>query len=318
MQNVRIGCDINPSPTDAQRRSLREIENDVSRLFGALVRDQRDVPVWGAVTRHWDGHVRLGTRHLVPGFVPRQGCLSIGLDSNGSPDKHWRAVCRCICVLIRSVSTPCAPDIDRALTYAETTLQFTIDLSCDDIREYGLIRKPWYGNMNCEKTHDRRRPTFEELLGRDVDEAKAMVRDAYPDVHVVVRHWDLIGESASYDLHAEKETLVIHYDVKSNKVVLPTPQFASAQTMNGVYGNCFLMPDEGRCKGAPRIAPDASWDAMIGGLLTDVVDTMRFNYPHAVVEARPVTYGEPSVRRRDRIQVLFDPQTARVTNVIIG
>jgi len=207
--------------------------------------------------------------------------------------------------------------IDEALTYAENALGFTVDLSCDDYREYGLIRKEWYTTARCDSTQDNRRGTFEELMGRDVDDAVQMVRAAYPDLHIVTREWDLIGESASYDLHAEKETIVIHIDPRSNKVVLPEPQLASLQTMQGVQGNCFLLPDEGRCKGAPRVA-DGSWDPLIGELVTDAVDSIRFNYPHAVVETSPNTWGIPPVKRRDRIRVLFDPKTARVTHITVG
>ena len=320
MTSVR-GCDLaKASPTDPQKRVLRMVEADLQHLFTSLQTTQPDVPAWRTVLDHWDRRLRLGTRHLVPVYVPDvagTGCLSVGLDANGSIDMRWRIFGRCAAVLLRNLSRPCTEYIDKALTYAQTTLGFRIDLSCDDYREFGLIRKEWYTNARCDVTHDARRGTFEELVGRPVDDAIEMVRAAYPDLHVVVRHWDLLGESASYDLHAEKETLVIHIDPVSNKVVLPEPQLASLQTVSSATGHCFLLPDEGTCKGVPRVA-DGAWTPLIGQLITDAVDTLRFNYPHAVVEASPVTWRIPPVRRRDRIRVLFDPKTARVTHITIG
>jgi len=317
IQEMKIGCDLTGSVTDPQKRILKFVEADLHTLFAQLIRTQPSVSTWTTVMDLWDRRLRLGTKHLVPVFVPDVGCLSVGLDANGSADKRWRAFSRCVCVVLRHLSSPCAQTIDAALTFAETELGFTVDLSCDDFREYGLIRKAWYSNARCATTTDARRGTFEELLGRDIDAAMDMIRAAYPDLHVVTRQWDLIGDAASYDLHAEKETLVVYVDRVSNKVVLPEPQLASLQTMNGVRGNCFLLPDEGNCRGAPRVA-DGSWEPLIGRLVTDAVDTLRFNYPHAVVEASPVSWGIPPIRRRDRIRVLFDPKTARVTHITIG
>jgi hypothetical protein len=312
-------CEYVRNVTNGQAVSLSKIEAKLRHVLSSIASQQAEETTWRRLGSTWNGRVLLGSFHLVPEYVPQKGCLTIGLDAAGSPDLIDRAVCRCLAhMVIKTVPKPnCTRLIRDVIDHAET-LGVRVDFTCDDFREYGLIGSEKYTNARCgTDVYDRRRQTFEELLGRDVDEAIGMIKAAYPDLHIALRQWDMLGTSGTYDLHSEKRTLVIHYDPVSRKVVLPEPQLASMQMMDGPYGNCFMMPTEGRCIGAPRIA-DASWDSLIGGLLTDVTDTLRFNYPHAVVETTPVGYLIPSSRRRDRIRVSYDPKTARVVSVTLG
>jgi hypothetical protein len=53
-------------------------------------------------------------------------------------------------------------------------------------------------------------------------------------------------------------------------------------------------------------------------LLTDAHDTLKWTYPHALIEAVPTTYRPPRTHRRDRIRVVFDPTTALVREIVIG
>lgn len=301
-----------------QLESLESIKTRLVRVLETMRATQPDEIVWFRILKTWDGRVRLGSILLTPTYTPETGRLTIGLDSDGSRTHIDRAVIRSINDLVVKTSTKpnCTPLVRQAVAAAEG-LGIRVDLTCDDFREFGLIASTYYTAAGCAATHDRRRPSFEELLGRDVDDASEMIKNVYPDMHIALRKWDLIGAGSSYDLHPEKETLVIYYDDVSKKVVLPEPRLASVQTMNGVDDHCFMMPDEGRCLGAPRVV-QKDWDALIGGLVSDVADSLQYEYPHAVVEVSPVTYKIPPTRRMDRIRVLFDPETARVVAITVG
>jgi hypothetical protein len=78
-----------------------------------------------------------------------------------------------------------------------------------------------------------------------------------------------------------------------------------------------MLGDDGTCRGAPRRIPD-TWRILIGKSLGDVTNSLRFEYPHAVVETTPDTAAIDPVRRRDRIRVLFDPETGATTRLMLG
>ncbi len=305
--------------TAAQRHSLSVIQARVHTVVQAMRGTQPDELVWFRILKTWDGIVRLGSRHLVPAYRPETGRLTIGLDAHGSPTKLNRAVLRILNELVsKTASKPnCTPLVRQVVERAET-LGVRVDLTCDDFREFGLLASSYYTAAGCGGTSsDRRRATFEELLGRHIDEATDMIKAAYPDIHIALRKWDLIAGASTYDLHAEKETIIIYYDDVTKKVVLPEPRLASVQTMGGAQDHCFLLPEEGQCLGAPRIVQD-DWDSLIGDLVTNVNDTLRYRYPHAVVETSPVGFKIPPIRRMDRIRVSFDPKTARVVAITVG
>jgi len=270
----------------------------------------------------WRGRVYLGSTLHVPRYASETGCLTLGLDTNGSLDMLPRLLARCILTLVKESldNANCATQMRQAIEAAES-IGLEVDLSCDDIKEYGLVTTQWYEDKRCgTDAYDRRRWTFEELLGRDVDDAVTMMRQGYPDLHVVTRPWDMLHQAGTYDLHPEKETVVISYDMKSNKVVLPEPRITTMQNMEGSKGHCFILPEESgaRCLGAPRKVSGGEWDALIGKNLMDATDSLRFNYPHAMVETVPNTYGIPPTKRRDRIRVLFDPKDGRTTHIMLG
>ena len=313
-------CEQNTRVNPAQQQTLRGLERHLRALIIHLRKIDEFEPTWALLEEQWRGRVLLGTTRLnVPLYAKETGCLTIALDSNGSRDLLPRLLGRCILVLVKETMdvSACAQQMRRAIEVAES-MEMSIDLSCDDIKAYGLVQTGWYKEKQCGTTsYDHRRWTFEELLGHDVDEAVHMLRNTYPDLHIVTRGWDMIHQAGTYDLHPEKETVVISYDMKSNKVVLPVPQLTSLQPMDGVRGNCFMLPEEGRCMGAPATVP-GTWEMLIGKNLMDATDSLRFNYPHAQVETVPNTYGIPPVKRRDRIRVLFDPKTGRTTQIILG
>jgi len=197
-------------------------------------------------------------------------------------------------------------------------LEIPVELSCDDIRENGLHDSTWADDRTCSGSAESgRRMTFPEVLGRTVDEAISMLRRGYPTHHIVARRWDMMSTEPIPDSYRPNETIILHYDPVSRKIVLPEPRLGSMAVMHGIDQHCFMLPEEGRCIGAPARRPE-SWDRLIGGLLIDANDTLRFHYPHAVVETVPKTARLDPTHRRDRIRVLFDPETALVTEIILG
>ena len=315
-------CERNTRVTPVQQQTLDGLERHLKRLVEHLRSSDPYEPTWALLEQQWRGRVFLGNMVNVPSYAKETGCMSIGLDSNGSKDVLPRLLGRCIMVLVKETIqvSACAQQMRKALEAAEG-MGLKVDLSCDDIKEYGLVQTKWYNEKRCgTDAQDGRRWTFEELLGRDVDDAVDMFRRAYPDMHIVTRPWDMLHQAGTYDLHPEKETVVISYDAKSNKVVLPEPQISSMQPMDGVKGHCFMLPEEKgmRCLGAPRLAHPEWQTKLVGKNLMDATDSLRFNYPHALVETVPNTWGIPPVKRRDRIRVLFDPKTGKTTNIILG
>jgi len=191
------------------------------------------------------------------------------------------------------------------------------DLSCADIRDYGLMATPYYDAKGCGSDgQDGRHWTFPELIGRDIDDAITMLRSGYPDLHIRTMTWDTVHTQGSWS--SPESTVVIVYDPWSRKVVFPEPHVQSLAPQDGLTQNCFFVSDEGICIGAPRRIP-AEWTTLIGKSLGDVTNSLRWTYPHAVVETQPITAPIPrGTRRRDRIRVLFDPETGLTRRLILG
>lgn len=313
-------CEYVHEVTQSQEETLRIVTEHVKKTFESLRDTNPYEKTWKVVLEQWNGKILLGTRLHVPMYKRETGCITIGLGSNGSMDLIPRLVGRCILRITKeTVGNSNCSQMARVAIDKAIDLGIDIDLSCDDIKEYSMVDTPWYSKKRCDTdAYDKRRWTFEELIGRDVDDAVEMLRNGYPDLHIVLRKWDMLHQTGTYDVHPEKETVVISYDMKSNKVVLPEPRITSMQNMDGIEGHCFGKPDDDqRCIGAP-MRTASSWDGLIGKLLADVTDTLRFHYPHAVVETTPNTYAIPPTRRRDRIRVLFDVSSGRVTHIMLG
>jgi len=302
----------------AQDRALETITVYVSTVLTELRRDQPDVVTWLRIQKRWDGTIRLGHQHLVPEYDASTGTASIGLDSNGSVDRLDRATLRIMNELIVNTATrPNCSTLTRDAIHAAKRVGLVADLTCVDIENFGLVGDDLFDRMGCDDENHDRRPEFEELLGRDADDAVAMIRAVFPGVHVVVRNWDLINGQSTYDDFADDETMVITIDPVTNKVVAPTPRFASTPIQYGAEDSCFMKPDDGRCIGVPRIAP-GTWSTMLGKPLPDVVATMKWEYPHALIVPTPISYRIPRTRRPDRIRVIFDPATSFVVRILIG
>jgi hypothetical protein len=205
-----------------------------------------------------------------------------------------------------------------ALQHAEQ-MRIPIDVSCEDIKANALINSPYYERYGCHTDgQDGRQWTFPELIGREVDEAIRMLRAGYPDMHIEARSWDMVPVGPQHTGHAPERSIVLVYDPWTRKVVFPEPHLASMELQTTLTGNCFRLADDETCTGAPRRIPEA-WKALIGRRLGDATNSLRWQYPHAVVETQPNTAPvPPTARRRDRIRVLFDPSTAITTHIMLG
>jgi hypothetical protein len=312
-------CEQVTRTTKEQRETLDILGKRVMTVFTTLQRENPYEKVWIHILKNWRGNVVLGSYIHVPEYSNETGCLAIGLDSNGSKDILPRLTARLLMKVVRETlgNMGCLDELRATLDRAHK-LEIPVELSCDDIRENGLHDSTWADDRHCSGLSEGgRRMTFPELLGRKVSDAVAMVRRGYPYHHVVTRRWDMMGTEPIPGNYRPNETVIIHYDSVSGKVVLPEPQLASMAVMNGVNQHCFMLPEEGRCIGAPMRRPK-TWDRLIGKLLIDANDTLRFHYPHAVIETMPNTARIEPTQRRDRIRVLFDPKTAMTTDIILG
>jgi hypothetical protein len=250
-------------------------------------------------------------------YSKETGCLTIGVDTNGSPDKQALLFTRAFLHLVKG-TTGAKKCTDTMLSALETLRDrgFSIDMSCDDIKAMGLTASRYYDDAKCGADgQDGRRWTFPELIGRDIDDAVPMLRRGYPDLHIHAVEWGTIYTSGSYA--SPNNTVVIVYDPVSRKVVFPEPHLASMPPQESLTPNCFMLSDDGTCLGAPRRIP-SSWQQLIGKSLGDATNSLRWEYPHAVVETQPNTAPIPRIRRRDRIRVLFDPESGATTHVLLG
>ena len=312
-----IVCERVIETTPQQRATAHWIAATLTRALAIMRQQFPHEPVWKHVTREWRGHVYVGSSLHLAEYSPQTGCLRVGVDTNGSNDMRALLFTRCFLRLIKETSgyKTCT---DTMLTALDTIQQhgIEIDLRCDDIKDNSLINTPYYDATRCgTDAQDHRRWTFPELIGRTIADAVSMLRRGYPELTIHAVEWGMISDSGSYA--SPNTTVIIIYDPVSQKVVYPEPHLASMPPQESLTPNCFMLSDQGSCLGAPRRVP-SSWDALIGTPLDDATNTLRYEYPHAVVETQPHTAPIAPIRRRDRIRVLFDPETGKTTRLLLG
>lgn len=311
-------CDRVVDTTPQQQQTAARITDQVRRALDLLRSTYPNEPTWRFAAREWNGRVYVGSRLHIAEYDRETGCLRIGLDTNGSQGSLPLLFTRCFLRLIKA-TTGQKRCTDVMLLALETCRDngIAIDLQCDDIKEHNLTNTPFYDDLRCGTNgQDGRRWTFPELIGRNVDEAVAMLRAGYPRLTIKTMGWDTVHTSGS---HADpNNTVIIVYDPWSRKVVYPEPHVQSMGPQESLTDHCFMLSDEGTCLGAPRRVPDAWRTNLIGASLGDATNSLRWEYPHAVVETQPDTAAIEPVRRRDRIRVLFDPESGKTTRVMLG
>lgn len=312
-----ILCERVVDTTPQQLETLRYIERTITKALSIMRRTFPNEPVWRYCEKEWRGRVFLGTALHVAEYDRASGCLRIGLDTNGSRDRRALVFTRCFLILIKS-TTGDKRCTDTMLLALDTVRDhgIEIDLECDDIKANSLINTAYYDQKQCGTDgQDGRRWTFPELIGRDVDDAVRMLRQGYPHLMIRTMAWDMIHTQGSHAY--PNNTVIIVYDADSRKVVYPEPHIQSMAPQESLTDQCFMLADDGTCKGAPRRVPD-QWTVLIGKSLGDATNSLRWEYPHAVVETIPHTAAIDPIRRRDRIRVLFDPETGATTRVLLG
>jgi len=312
-----IVCEHVVDSTPQQRQTLLTIEANITKALGVLRAQFPHEPVWKYASREWTGRVYLGSRLHIAEYDRETGCLRVGLDANGSEDKVPLLFTRSFLRLVKA-TTGEKRCTDTMLTALEVCREngIEIDLQCDDIKEHSLINTPFYDQKACGETgQDGRQWTFPELIGRPVDDAVQMLRRGYPDMTIKPMAWDTIHTSGSHG--TPNSTVIVVYDPWSKKVVYPEPHVQSMHPQESLTPHCFMTSDDGACIGAPRRIPD-SWSVLIGKSLGDATNSLRWEYPHAVVETQPDTAAIDPIRRRDRIRVLFNPETGNTSRLMLG
>lgn len=312
-------CSAVERTSPQQRATLDLLERTCRRVFVETRQVYPNGKVWGYVLGRWDGRVLLGSQRHVPEYVPETGCLVIGLDADGSRDLIPRLTARLLAevTMVTAGNRGCVDELQQVLDVARRA-DVPLEMSCDDIRQFGLTDSTWWADKHCgDSQAENRQMSFAELVGRDLDEGVALLRKTYPHLLVATRRWDMLDYAPQYGAASPSETVIVWYEARSNKIVLPEPHLASMENWTGPRQHCFRHPEHGQCIGVPARV-DPRWDQLKGKLLTDAHDTLKWTYPHALIEAVPTTYRPPRTHRRDRIRVVFDPTTALVREIVIG
>lgn len=312
-----IVCERVVDTTPQQQATVNDITSRIQRALQILRTESPHEPVWKYATREWTGRVYVGSRLHVAEYDRETGCLRIGVDRAGSNEIRDLLFTRTFLEMIK-VTTGNKRCTDTMLLALETCRKhgINIDLQCDDIKDNGLINTPYYTEKGCGTDgQDGRQWTFPELIGRQVDDAVTMLRAGYPHLDIRTATWDMMHTTSSYPDPNRAVTIV--YDPWSKKVVYPEPHIGSMAAQDSLTGNCFMLAEDGTCIGAPRRVPEA-WNTLIGKSLGDATNSLRWEYPHAIVETQPNTASIDPIRRRDRIRVLFDPENGQTTNVMLG
>ncbi len=260
---------------------------------------------WSMFQKWWNGKVLVGAQKNIATFVPETGCLLIGIPKDGGRIEQLNTRLLLAMSTGSSNGRPCTRLHDSILKEASTNLGIRFELSCADIFEYGL-NDTWGKGVACHRS----RLSWPEVIGLPVQQVVEAFKKAGHPVDVAT--WDTM-----YGKPPSPGVIRIIYDARTSRVVSPAPHIGSLSVPEK-DDQCFLKADKESsvsCIGAPLKYPPAEWGKFVGKFFTEVVDSLRVQYPHATIEALPSTTAISTDRRRDRIRVRFDPITARVTSI---
>lgn len=289
--------------TPKQREVARQLESIARRVVRHL-RSAFPYDInWRLLEKWWNGKVFIGPTENAATLDSSSGCLLVGIPRDGGSIEILTS--RLLLALSRAASNgkACTTLHDTILREASKELKISFDVTCSDIVEHGLLES-WAKNVPCHFS----RTSWPEFIGLPL----VTVVDAFQKSgrNVEAYTWD-----SMYGKPASSNTVRVMYDAKTGLVVSPAPHVGSVPIPTN-DDQCFIKPDDSfSCIGAPLGYPPPEWSSFVGKYFTEVVDALRFQYPHATIEALPSTLGVSGNARRDRIVVRFNPLTARVSSV---
>ena len=298
-------CSRVQTETAEQQTTLDTLRTLVERVIKHMRTVAPHESAWKNLKDSWNGEVVLNTTPFRAEYEPEYGCLSIGVPRTGAPYQLPLLTARLLLTMSRVASggRRCTDLHNMMLGEVKNTLGIPVEVGCDDIQLYSLMNTPWR-NDACEQE----RLEWPELVGSRVDLVVRYFDRYHPDKRVEIFPWDSLNAQP-----AAPDVIRITYETRSRKVVNPAPHIGTAN-IPFLDGSCFSRVDSEstvRCIGAPRVPPQV-WGQLIGKSVIDAVDSLRFKYPHAVIEATPTSASIPTDRRQDRIRVWFDPVTAKI------
>ena len=291
--------------TPQQRQAASELQSTGIRLLRHLRTTYPHDIEWKMLERWWNKKVLVGTDENQALFNADTGCLLIGIPKDGGKPEILST--KLLLALSKGASSgKVCSSLHDTILHQASKRGIKFELSCSDIREYGLTSSIWAQNTTCHT----KRLSWPEYIGIPVKEVKAAFeRSGY---RTDISTWD-----SMYGKPAVPDIVRIIYDPSTNLVVSPAPHLSNIPIPR-IDDECFMKPDDAsaiKCIGAPIWYPPAEWNQFVGKFFTEVVDTLRMQYPHATIEAIPSTAGVSHDLRQDRIRVRFDPDTARVASI---
>jgi hypothetical protein len=298
-------CDYVVDITKEQKERLSELEKTARMVVEHMVSRFPHSVEWRMLKKWWNGRILAGSDDNIATFNTDSGCLVIGIPKDGGKFEVLNASLLLALSKGASSGKACTHLHDSILKEASLRLGIRFELSCAAILEYGMI-DTWGKNVPCHRS----RISWPELIDLPVDQVvHAFTASGYK---VETATWDTM-----YGKPPEGGIIRIIYDARSLRVVSPAPHVGTLPPPEQ-DDQCFLKADKDSsitCIGAPLSYPPKEWGKYVGMFFTDVVDSLRFTYPHATIESLPSTAGVSRDARRDRIRVRFDPITARVVSI---
>ncbi len=252
---------------------------------------------WRNIAARWDGRVIPSTVAHVD-YVPELGKLYV----SESPE-HKSYFAKCLCTLI-SRNTPgfCRDEILIAIEEARKR-QFPIDIDCDDVLHFGLIATPFYDALYCSGSVNKgRMHEFPELTGMHVNQTMRILRESFPEATIKPQRWDLIGQGSTL---ADPNAILVTYDPVSRKTVYPNTRIQGAERPYSFTNKCFITAENGTCIPTPVSSQDLR-DRFVGQPFATVFNSIRYLYPHSVVEMVYYKARISKDARNDRILLMVD------------
>lgn len=295
-------------PTEAHKRLVHDVEKTLHVVIRSLETTfPQYFETWRNIDDLWTGKVLPGSNS---GVVYENNTVYV---SSEVPARY--AFTKSLCLII-SKNTPgfCQNELITALEHCRKN-RIDIDLTCDDILEFGLASTPFFDAFYCDSSRNRGRVhEYDELMGRPVNETMKILHENYPGHTIVPNRWDII-DGATVGGSGGVGRIDVTYDPSSGKTVYPQPRLNSMEIPYDFRNRCFITAENGQCVQTP-IDVTPLRRKYVGKAYTDVYNTIRFEYPHTAVE---LVYNGARIdrdRRGDRLILVVDDDM-KISNIIL-